>query len=387
MAFGSEVSRHLLSIYDAAFSADRWNEVMEALVAGTSAKGALLYETSNARDIAYRVSAQSHLFHEDPGVLAEYDTLIQSGRGSGFDHEGVLRMHATAPYTPKVDFDFWEEADFRSRPEVQFTHARLGTFRRFFFNASEDPLSYSGAIFHYDRDHGAPPDHDLAFAAQIAPHLGKSLELGRIAFALRQRYRAVLGVLDRIELGICILDEGGRLILSNAYADDLLETRDALQRTRDGRLICHDPETTERLLDAVSRIARTASGENDDVAEELPLPKVSGGDPLLGILAPLRDADAELEVGLSGAILTIVDARRSITLRVEPFAAAYGLTPTETTIARGIFEGMSNPQIADALGVSPETVKSHVSSVFSKTRSQSRVTLAWRLFQFSPPVS
>jgi DNA-binding NarL/FixJ family response regulator len=52
------------------------------------------------------------------------------------------------------------------------------------------------------------------------------------------------------------------------------------------------------------------------------------------------------------------------------------LSPREVEIARLVAEGLSNQAIADQLFISDRTVKSHLSTIFSKTGTQSRLQLA-----------
>jgi DNA-binding NarL/FixJ family response regulator len=63
--------------------------------------------------------------------------------------------------------------------------------------------------------------------------------------------------------------------------------------------------------------------------------------------------------------------------RVRPAAPAQDalslLTPRETEVLRLIAEGLSNPEIADAMVVSRETVKTHVSRVLTKLDLRDRV--------------
>jgi DNA-binding CsgD family transcriptional regulator/tetratricopeptide (TPR) repeat protein len=83
------------------------------------------------------------------------------------------------------------------------------------------------------------------------------------------------------------------------------------------------------------------------------------------------------------------DLRRACA-RVRPFGIRWGargprgrpangwtaLSPTELTIARLVAQGMSNPDIATELLLSPRTVQSHVSNILVKLKAHSRVEIA-----------
>ncbi len=55
---------------------------------------------------------------------------------------------------------------------------------------------------------------------------------------------------------------------------------------------------------------------------------------------------------------------------------AIGLTKRETTVVHLVAQGKSNPDIAEKLGISPETVKRHVSNILKKTARSNRTELA-----------
>ena len=57
-------------------------------------------------------------------------------------------------------------------------------------------------------------------------------------------------------------------------------------------------------------------------------------------------------------------------------ASSYEFTETEIRVLRVLVEGMTYREMADALGVSLETVKSHVGSLLSKTGFTSKTKLA-----------
>lgn len=56
--------------------------------------------------------------------------------------------------------------------------------------------------------------------------------------------------------------------------------------------------------------------------------------------------------------------------------STFGLTPREREILDSITAGLSNREIAEALSLSEQTVKHHLSSVFDKTGTSSRLELA-----------
>jgi len=52
------------------------------------------------------------------------------------------------------------------------------------------------------------------------------------------------------------------------------------------------------------------------------------------------------------------------------------LTPREQQVAEAISRGLSNRQIAQEFGISTETVKRHLASIYSKLALPGRVALA-----------
>jgi len=52
------------------------------------------------------------------------------------------------------------------------------------------------------------------------------------------------------------------------------------------------------------------------------------------------------------------------------------LTPREQQIAEAVARGLTNRQIAAEFGISPETVKRHVATIYDKLCMSSRVVLA-----------
>ena len=125
---------------------------------------------------------------------------------------------------------------------------------------------------------------------------------------------------------------------------------------------------------------------------------------VISVSADSRDTVKALELGASGILLkevssemllksirtvvegqywvgrrdmaSAIDALRALpSLERENSTRNFGLTPRETQILHSVNEGLSNKDIAHSFGISQQTVKHHVSSIFNKTGMSNRLEL------------
>lgn len=92
------------------------------------------------------------------------------------------------------------------------------------------------------------------------------------------------------------------------------------------------------------------------------------------------DADIFAATQAKGATMTLAEALayagRDRRRRRRPISGWESLTLTELEVVGLVTEGLSNPEIAAKLFVSPETIKTHVSNVFGKLGVTNRTELA-----------
>ncbi len=380
----------LRTIYDAAFAKDQWTEALDAMQRGTQTAGVMLYDVGEQREIAYRTHAISPSYSWVAEHLPQYNAMMENPeRNTGLDLEGSTFMHRQPAFRSVIDEEIWRlDKAFRARPEIRYTSEKMGFFRRFFINLSEDPLSYSGLLAHYPSAmEQRPPLSDRTQMELLSPHIAKAVELHRTLHNLRSKYNAVLSVLDHIQVAICLLDGAGHILARNRKASEMFDERDAVWVGRDGKIRGRSSEETALLSRACREIALTANGENNRKSVDVELLRSSENAPLVAVFSPLRDADMELDPDLSGALLTIIDGVNLIEPRLDLILRAYGLTPAETRVLPMILHGLSNAECAERMGIGPETVKSQVASILAKTQCRNRVALVWRIFTFSPPIT
>jgi len=128
-------------------------------------------------------------------------------------------------------------------------------------------------------------------------------------------------------------------------------------------------ETPPQALLALAAFTR-GNARDPDRPEAIAVPTPSGW---ITLHASLPDG------GSAGKIAIVLDrapSREATAIRLE----AYGVTPREREIATLLAQGLTNPEIATGLVLSPYTVQDHIKSLFEKTKVSSRQELVARVF-------
>lgn len=221
----------------------------------------------------------------------------------------------------------------------------------------------------------------------LLPDLTKALEIGRVFALLKARYRAVLTALDHVQAGLAVVLPDGQVVVENAEAQRILRLGDGIALAADRRIVTADADVTAAIAASVGAAGQTARGRAARHETLLTIARPSGLAPFLLDIGPLSDSRAELEPGLDGALVTLIDPERIPYLRLDRFTALYGLTAAETDVCGWIAEGASVAEIAERRGTSPVTAKNQVASVLSKTGVGSRLALIRLILRVLPPVA
>lgn len=380
-------SDDLISIYDAAISDKNWNRALDSCAALMGAEIASLYEFSTLEKIEYRLEKSCSKILDLQSMVSEYNEAVQSGRGSGYDLEGIPYINKRPQWSVIRDDEIWDlDESYQSRPEIMIP-MKQGFFRRTFLKLGDDPATMRGVVFLYGRQFDRElPTMMLENGPQFGPHLSKAAEIFRLTEGLRKKYKAVLSVLDRIDTGVLVVTENADIIVANHIAEQTLGVMDGVRRSQDNILTSSDENSNLALRQAISEISATAKGQNYHSGATIRVSRRGIDPPLIAIISPLRDAEMELDKNLSGVLITLVDPAKPISVQPEIISAAYGLSQAESRVAELVLHGLTNPEISERIGVGLETIKSQVSAIFAKSRSKSRAAFIWRVFQLVPPV-
>lgn len=195
---------------------------------------------------------------------------------------------------------------------------------------------------------------------------------------------ALLGAdeaLNRIAMGIFLLDSDRKVLSRNRRADQLLAEADGLTLSHEGLLRGEKPQQTQALRDILDvALARVAAGSRQGSAT-IGLSRDSGKRPLIAVACPLGRGMAKPGEPVVGLFVTDPEWR-SIEA-AEAVAQLYGLSPAETRLALALVRGLRLDEIADEFGLSRNTVNYTLKNLFRKTETDRQADLI-SLFQSNP---
>jgi DNA-binding CsgD family transcriptional regulator/PAS domain-containing protein len=256
--------------------------------------------------------------------------------------------------------------------------APQGFFDAAIFNIERYQASAAAFTIITDRDYGLV-DHELRSRLKLlVPHLQRAALISREMDRRRLQSESLEAALNQVEAGVFILGADGCPVWINKVARTLLARSDLIRNGRLGlglagpdadRLLreglAPGLEHPEQLLAPTPALIRMTDGE---------------GIEWQGCLMPLQPQSqtqaAFGQVGRSAhAALFVRRVEQVAASGVEAAAKLYALTPAEVRVLKATLELETVAKMADALGVAPSTIKTHLASIFDKTGASRRATL------------
>ena len=208
---------------------------------------------------------------------------------------------------------------------------------------------------------------------RINESLSRALERYRERQAARRRlleleaHRGTLEhVLDRLPMGVLLIDGRGTVLMSNRAATTILRQQDGLSVSDDGQLQLTSP-TAGELKQLIDRATGIKAGAGRRVGGAVMLERPSGSSPYSALVTPLGDVHDGIDPDRHAAALFVSDPSCRLETAEELLRRLYGLTRSEARIAAILMQGRSVEDAAGDLEVSTNTIRTHLKRVFSKT--------------------
>ncbi|WP_332699860.1 response regulator [Devosia sp.] len=179
--------------------------------------------------------------------------------------------------------------------------------------------------------------------------------------------------LNRIAVGVFLIDSERKVLFRNRRAEELLDEADGITLSREDLLRGEKPQQTQALRDIVDiAIARAAAGDRQ-ASGAVALTRSSGRRALFAVACPLGRGPAQPGEPAVGLFVTDPEWRPHAT--AEAVAQLYGLSPAETRLAQALVRGLRLDEIADEFGLSRNTVSYTLKNLFRKTETDRQADL------------
>lgn len=212
-------------------------------------------------------------------------------------------------------------------------------------------------------------------ALVLAPHIAKARNISRPTKQLSDNFRTVANCIDMLVVGVCILDEQGRIVHFNQEFQRQLDSYPVFLKDRAGRLIMQATgpgEALGKLRGSLSNHGRFGARPRKEAITII----IDDKQHTLCIeVAPLTTADEFGEPKLNGHIVYSMDAGKFYEIDSQMLASIFSLTQAEASVLEMLAEGLTNAQVSERRLKSVETINSQVKSIFEKTQSSNRTQL------------
>ena len=375
----------LNEIYNSAITPANWTVGLDLAVEHVGSLGAALvgFDATSTSAYSFQVLSEHYRSRFTPQDMAYWQSELSVYDEPSYRHSLTLPVRTVYSDADLVD----DVAALESRPDYVFLRERFGIGSRRLGARLIDNNRYMTVVsfqFPVEAENvsGYKPEIE-----KIIPHMAKSLELGIIYERLHSRYQAVLSAIDRVGVGMCIVDSQCNVLVSNAEAERIFDSGKGVYKSSIGTITCNNNSSAGELHDGIKTALLQPESSDSLKAETVVVVREdSSDDPVVIDVSPLSDHLQEIDPNASMALVRLVDIDSSKFCSTVAFTKAYGLTKSEEQVCTLLLDGLTNQEISESRGTSVETTKSHVKSILSKSNTNSRLLLIRKILQTDPPV-
>ena len=349
-----DISKLLAGLYEAAANPNQWTPFLRRLAQATGAHSAGLV----LRDEEHNFHSISHSWEMDPELCRLYERYYHSvdvwaQRGRSFATGTVLASESLCPLAELRSTEVYNDLMVPS-------HIEHGLFAM----VQSDGVSLNSVSLFRPPSLPEFGDRELEFLQFLSPHLERAFKLYLQFSEMKAASAGFETALDTLSAGVIFFGTKGDVVRMNRSALAVVMERDGLLGTRAGL-------RAERLTESAAlqkTIWQAASAWNStgiSVGGTVMISRRSRP-PLRIQISPIRNSAIHTSHPIT-AVAFVDDPLRQHRPTREVLRLLYGLTPAECRVALLLGDGHAPRKIANMIGVTDNTVRSQIKSVFSKT--------------------
>lgn len=364
-------------LYEAAADRTHWPEFLQGLAAQLNARVATLIsrdEETNRCTIALQAGVTPEAQQVYMSYYGAIDAFYEFAQRRGFNYPGsIAPSQAFVSDKELLTTEYCN--DFLLRYEM-FHHCFS------LFGKNGVALTNLSAIRSIREEPFEEPE--LAIMRFLAPHVEQAIRLDERFNRLRMESEAKSTALDSFALGVVFLDGAGRVLGANEAAEAIFAEGDGICNCK-GRLRASAPAEDKSLQNAIFRSCQTGAARGTGAGGALLISRRSPRKPLQIVVGAACTGLPALSLR-PAAVVFIHDLSARIRPRSSVLKELYGFTPAESRLACLILDGKSSEEITELLGISRNTFKTQLKSIFSKAsvRRQSELVRLLLLLPCEP---
>lgn len=216
---------------------------------------------------------------------------------------------------------------------------------------------------------------DRGFLQRLVPHLERSITI-HARFARIETERSLYDrTMAQLSLGTIILDEHRQVLRMNQIAANLLAQKDGV-RLLENQIHLDRSQDNARLRSMISDAILAQRSGQTQLVQAITIArgqKASAGrtpearTPLNMIVRPVAQTEFSDGQGCASVALFLSDPELPMQASTDILAQLFDLTPAESRLALQLTNGASLEEASAELGISRNTARAHLRSIFAKT--------------------
>ena len=329
--------------------------------------------------------AGPHVVNAHVGFDAEWLAIGDSYRAEGVELWGGAERFQRSPLDePMVASQITDPAGRESNRYFAEVLKPRGVVDGIMIVIAAEPSLWAYAAFNRHGSVGYLGEAEIEGMRILGPHFRRAATISNLFDLKAIEASTFSSMFDSFAFAVILVDERLAILHANATARTMLAANTPIRSNKGVFGLPSAPANA-----ALERAIRLAAGNGAALgAKGIGIPVRAGeGQPFVLHVLPLRTG----EIGRSlapraTAALFVTPATTMTRAPAEALAVLYDLTPAEVRVLELLAAGSAQAAIAQALGVAPSTVKSHVLRIFDKTGCRRQIDLVRLASKLSLPV-